>query len=131
MDKFKELIQNLKDFSNNQQCTVQKMRNFIMYLSFYFLCFYFHFSFFFNLKISWNVVSSRNIFLGLRNKPKVFYAGHHYELKKSSYTVLEALSFPKIDKLDSKSNFSEIKRVIHNGIRRITLIYQSDKQNVS
>ena len=56
---------------------------------------------------------------------------HHYELKKSSYTVLEALNFPKIDKLDSEYNFSELKWVILNGLRRPTLIYQSDKQEIS
>ena len=55
----------------------------------------------------------------------------HFELKKSSYTVLEALNIPKIDKLDSESNFSELKWVIHNGLRRTTLIYQSDKQEIS
>ena len=81
--------------------------------------------------MSWNICSSRNIFLSLRNKSKVFHVRLHYELKKSSYTVPEALSFPKIDKLDSESIFSEIKWVIHNGLRRTTLIYQSEKQEVS
>ena len=78
--------------------------------------------------MSWNIGSSRNIFLSLRNKSKVFHVRLHYELKKSSYTVLEALNFPKIDKLDSESNFSELK---HNGLRRTTLIYQSDKHQIS
>ena len=81
--------------------------------------------------MSWNIGSSRNIFLSLRNKSKVFHVRLHYELKKSSYTVLEALNFPKIDKLDSESNFSELKWVIHNGLRRTTLIYQSDKHEIS
>ena len=81
--------------------------------------------------MSWNIGSSRNIFLSLRNKSKVFHVRLHYEIKKSSYTVFEALNFPKIDKLDSESNFSELKCVIHNGLRRTTLIYQSDKQEIS
>ena len=70
-------------------------------------------------------------FLSLRNKSKVFHVRLHYELKKSSYTVLEALNFPKIDELDSESNFSELKWVNRNGLRRTTLIYQSDKPEVS
>ena len=81
--------------------------------------------------MSWNIGSSRNIFLSLRKKSKVFHVRLHYELKKSSYTVLEALNFAKIDKLDSESNFSELKWVIHNGLRRTTLIYQSDKHEIS
>ena len=44
---------------------------------------------------------------------------------------IEALNFPKIDEPDSDFNFSEIKCVIHNGLRRTTLIYQSDKQEIS
>ena len=80
--------------------------------------------------MSWNIGSSRNIFLSLRNKSKVFHVKLHYELKKSSYTVLEALNFPKIDKLDSESIFSELKWVIHNGLRRTTLILRSDKQKI-
>ena len=70
-------------------------------------------------------------FLSLRNKSKVFHVRLHYELKNSSYTVFEAANFPKIYKLDSESNFSELKWVIHNGLRRTTLIYQSDKQEIS
>ena len=58
--------------------------------------------------MSWNIGSSRNNFLSLRNKSKVFHVSLHYELKKSSYTVVEALSFPKIDKLDCEFNFSEL-----------------------
>ena len=81
--------------------------------------------------MSCNIGSSRNIFLSLRNKSKVFHVRLHYELKKTSYTVLEALNFPKIDKLDSESNFSELKWVIDNGLRRTTLIYQSDKHKIS
>ena len=81
--------------------------------------------------MSWNIGSSRSIFLSLRNKSKVFHVRLHYELKKSSYTVLEALNFTKIDKLDSESNLSELKLVIHNGLRRTTLIYQSDKEETS
>ena len=81
--------------------------------------------------MSWNIGSSRNIFLSLRNKSKVLHVRLHYELKKFSDTVLEALNFPKVDKLDSEFNFSEIKWVIHNGLRRTTLIYQSDKQEIS
>ena len=81
--------------------------------------------------MSWNIGSSRNIFLILRNKSKVFHVRLHYELKKSSYTVLEALNVPKIDKLDSESNFSELNWVIHNGLRRTALIYQSDKQEIN
>ena len=34
LDEFTELIENLKDFFNIQQCTFQKTCNFIMYLSF-------------------------------------------------------------------------------------------------
>ena len=61
--------------------------------------------------MSWNIVSSRNIILSLRSKSKVFHVRLHYELKKSSYTVLEALIFPKNDKLDSEYNFFRTKVV--------------------
>ena len=70
--------------------------------------------------MSWNIGSSRYIFLSLRNKSKLFHVRLHYELEKSSYAVLEALNVPKIDILDSESNFSELKWVIHNGLRRTT-----------
>ena len=70
-------------------------------------------------------------FLSLRNKSKIFHVRLHCELKKSSYTVLEALNFPKIDEFDSEYNFSELKWVNHNGLRRTTLIYQSDKHKIS
>ena len=81
--------------------------------------------------MSWNIGSSRHFFLSLRNKSKLFHVRLHYELKKSSYTVLEALNFPRNDKLDSESNFSELKWVNHNGLRRTTLKYQSEKQKNS
>ena len=68
--------------------------------------------------MSWNIGYSRNVLLRLRNKSKLFHVRLRYELKKSSYTVLEALNFPKIDKLDSESNFLELKWVILNGLRR-------------
>ena len=74
--------------------------------------------------MSWNIDSSRKILPKLRNESKVFHVRLHYELKKSFYTVHEALNFPKIDKLDSASNFSELKWVIHNGLRGTTLIFQ-------
>ena len=81
--------------------------------------------------MSWNIGSSRNIFRSLRNKSKVFHVRRNYKLKKSSYTVLEAVNFPKIDKLDSEATFSELKWVIHNGLRRTTLKYQSEKKEIS
>ena len=77
------------------------------------------FFFFFQKKMSWNIGSYRNNFLSLRNKSKVFHLRLHYELKKSSDTVLEALNYPKNDKF------------IHNGLLRTTLIYQSDAREIS
>ena len=81
--------------------------------------------------MSRNIGCSRNIVLSLRNKSKVFHVRLHYELKKSSYRVLEALKFPIIDKLDIEFNFSDLKWVIHNALGHSTLIYQSDKQESS
>ena len=78
-----------------------------------------------------NIGSFGNIFLSLKNISKLFHVRLHYELKKSSYTVLEALNFPRIDKFDSESNFSDLKWIIHHGLRRAFLIYQSDRQEIS
>ena len=70
-------------------------------------------------------------FLSLRDKSKVFHARLHYELKRYSYTVLEAQNFPKLENLDIESQISEFKWVIHNGLRRTSLIYRSDRQQVT
>ena len=81
--------------------------------------------------MSWDIGCSRNIFLSLRDKPKVFHVRVHYELKRYSYTVLEAQIFPKLENLDIESQISEFDWVIHNGLRRTNLIYRSDRQQVT
>ena len=70
-------------------------------------------------------------FLSLIDKSKVFHVRLHYELKRYSYTVLEAQNFPKLENLDIDSQISEFKWVIHNGLRRTSLIYRSDRQQVT
>ena len=81
--------------------------------------------------MSWDIGCSRNIFLSLRDKSKVFHVRLHYKPKRYSYTVLEAQNFPKLENLDIESQFSEFKWVVHNGLRRTSLIYRSDKQQVT
>ena len=81
--------------------------------------------------MSWDIGCSRNIFLSLKDKSKVFHVRLHHELKRYSYTVLEAQNFPNLDSLDVESQISEFKWVIHNGLRRTTLTYRSDKQEIS
>ena len=81
--------------------------------------------------MSWDIGCSRNIFLSLRDKSKVFHVRLHHELKRYSYTALEAQNFFNLDNLDVESQISEFKWVIHNGLRRTTLTYRSDKQEVS
>ena len=76
----------------------------------------------------WDIGCSRNIFLSLRDKSKVFHVRLQHELKRYSYTVLEAQNFPKLDNLDVESQISEFKWVIHNGLSRTTLTYRSYKQ---
>ena len=70
-------------------------------------------------------------FFGLRDKSKVIHVRLHYELKRYSYSVLEAQYFPKLENLDIESQISEFKWVIHNGLRRTCLIYRSDRQQVT
>ena len=70
-------------------------------------------------------------FLSLRDKSKVFHVRLYYEVKRYFYSVLEAQNFPKLENLDIESQISEIKWVIHTGIRRTGLIYRSDKQQVT
>ena len=41
---------------------------------------------------------------------------------------LYSSNFPELEKLDIESQISEFKWVIHNGLRRTSLIYRSDKQ---
>ena len=77
--------------------------------------------------MSWDIGCSRNIFFSLRDKSKVFHVRLHHELKRFSYTVLEAQNFPNLDNLDLESQISEFKWVIHNGLRRTTLTYCSDQ----
>ena len=77
------------------------------------------------------LVAQETFFLSLRDKSKVFHVRLHYELKRYSYTVLEAQNFPKLENLDIESQISEFKGVIHNGLRRTSLIYRSDKQQVT
>ena len=81
--------------------------------------------------MSWVIGCSRNVFWSLRDKSKVFHVRIHYELKRYSYAVLEAQNFPKLENLDIESHISEFKWVIHNGLRRTTLIYRSDRQQVT
>ena len=81
--------------------------------------------------MSWDIGCSRNIFLILRDKSKIFHVRLHHELKRYSYTVLEAQNFPNLDNLDVESQVSEFKWVIDNGLRRTTLTYRSDKQEIS
>ena len=70
-------------------------------------------------------------FLSLRDNSKVFHVRLHYEFKRYSYTVLEAQNFPKLENLDIESQISEFKWAIHNALRRTSLIYRSDKQQVN
>ena len=78
--------------------------------------------------MSWDIGCSRNIFLSLRDKSKVFHVRLLHELKRYSYAVLEAQNFPNLDILDVESQISEFKWVIHYGLRRRTLTYRSDKE---
>ena len=81
--------------------------------------------------MSWDIGCSRNIFLSLRDKSKVFHVRLHHELKRYSNTVFDAQHFPNLDNLDVESQTSEFKWVIHNGLRRTTETYRSDKQKIS
>ena len=81
--------------------------------------------------VYWSLKKHSEILLSLRDKSKVFCIRLHYELKRYSYTVLEAQKFPKIENLDIEFQFSEFKWIIHNGLRRTSLIYRSDKQHVT
>ena len=69
--------------------------------------------------------------MSLRDETKDFHVRLHYELKRYSFTVLEAQNFPKFGNLDTESQISEFMWVIHNGLRRTSLIYRSDKQQVT
>ena len=80
--------------------------------------------------MSWDIGSSRNIYLSLRDKSKIFQVRSHHELKRYSYTVLEAQNFPNLDNFDVESQISEFKWDIHNGLRRANLAYRSDKQEL-
>ena len=81
--------------------------------------------------MSWDIGCPRNIFLSLGDKSMVFHVRLQYELKRYSYTVLEARNFPKLENLDIESQISKFKWVIHNGLRRTSLIYRSDRQQVT
>ena len=70
-------------------------------------------------------------FFESQRQPKVFHVRLHYELKRYCYTVLEAQNFPKLENLDIESQISEFKWVFYNGLRRTSLIYRSDKQQVT
>ena len=74
------------------------------------------------------MAAQETFFLSLRDKSKVSHVRLHYELKRYSYTVLEAQNFTKLENLDIESEISEFKWVIHNGLRRTSIIYRSDKQ---
>ena len=63
--------------------------------------------------MNWDIGCSRNIFLSLRDKSKVFCVILHYEFNRYSYTVLEAQNFPKLENLDIESQMSEFKLVIY------------------
>ena len=81
--------------------------------------------------MSWDIGCSRNIFLSLRDKSKVFHVRFHHELKRYSDTVLEAQNSPNLDNIDVESQIFDFKWVIHNGLRRTPLTYRSDKQEIS
>ena len=81
--------------------------------------------------MSWDIGCSRNIFLSQRDKSKVFHVRLHYELKKYFHTVPDAQNFPKLENLDIESQISEFKWVIHNALRRTSLIYRSDNNKLT
>ena len=81
--------------------------------------------------MNWDIGCSRIIFLSLRDKSKFFCVILHYELKRYSYTVLEAQNFPKLENLDVEFQISEFKFFIYNRLCRTSLIYCSDKQQVT
>ena len=78
--------------------------------------------------MSCDIACSRNIFLSLRDKSKVFHVRLDHELKRYSCRALEAQNFPILDSLDVESLIPEFEWVIHNGLRRTTC---SDKQEIS
>ena len=58
--------------------------------------------------MSWDIGCSRNIFLSLRDRSKVFHVRIHYELKRYSYTVLEAPKFSQIRKFGHSPKFQNL-----------------------
>ena len=81
--------------------------------------------------MSWDIGCSRKIFLSLRDESKIFHVRLLYELNRYSYAVPEAQNFHKLENVDIESQISDFKWVIHNGLRRTSLIYCSYKQQVT
>ena len=67
--------------------------------------------------MSWNIGDNKNLFLKLKTKMGLYYV----ELKskdspeKSTLTLVETQQWPDIEKVDSKDEYSCIKRTFYNG----------------
>ena len=80
--------------------------------------------------MSWNIGFSRNLVLKLQNKLGLFHIVLQEKSKKFSLTVLESQNLPKLQDLDTESQFSQFEWTLHNGRRKIFLSYRSDIKKI-
>ena len=83
----------------------------------------------------WNIGGYRNIFLKLKTKLGL----HNVELRskpkdspgKITLTLVETQQLPDTEKVDSKDEFSCLKRTIYNGRGKVCINFQTDTDKVN
>ena len=77
--------------------------------------------------MSWNIGNSRNLYLNMKNKLGLYHVVLSDQDQKFSLTILEAQNLPKLKNLDIDSQISSFEWTLHNGRRRVLILYDSVK----
>lgn len=80
--------------------------------------------------MSWNIGSTKNIFLGLGNKYGIYHVYLKDTEEKFTLTLIEYTSLPKLEHLDVESQISEFEWVLFNGRRKIIVKYRNDLEEI-
>ena len=77
--------------------------------------------------MSWNIGNSRNLYLNMKNKLGLYHVVLSNQDQKLSLTILEAQNLPNLKNLDIDSQISSFEWTLHNGRRRVLILYDSVK----
>ena len=84
--------------------------------------------------MSWNIGDSRNLFLKLNSKSGPYHVvltTPKSSPEKLTFTVVEMQQLPDIEKNDSKEEISRLNWTIYNGMRKVSVNYQTDTDKMN